>query len=266
MNNELMEIYVQSRGFSQEDGYCWLPEKPSILATSQVSDLIQSESPSLVLGRYSSKLLLLVTGLEASKRRDFRDRKIRNSVVWVSEDSEQEQRILRMIAVRALRDWDSLREDINVAVQFGSEQGFQVLFEEIKLLTMKGKDLPASGQLNNDEELNYKISKNLAERKQELANLLEQYSLPKREGSLLVVTEIKAEETLVKAQVWRGLSNLVNSDNWKVIGTQVTPNASKSSALSFGQVGEKSAKDKSLALVMFAAVVAGMMMLWGIVF
>ncbi|NET53267.1 MAG: hypothetical protein F6K09_32765 [Merismopedia sp. SIO2A8] len=153
-----------------------------------------------------------------------------------------------------------------MAVQFGSEQGFQVLFEEIKLLTMKGKDLPASGQLNNDEELNYKISKNLAERKQELANLLEQYSLPKREGSLLVVTEIKAEETLVKAQVWRGLSNLVNSDNWKVIGTQVTPNASKSSALSFGQVGEKSAKDKSLALVMFAAVVAGMMMLWGIVF
>ncbi|NEQ78643.1 MAG: hypothetical protein F6K23_40040 [Okeania sp. SIO2C9] len=131
--------------------------------------------------------------------------------------------------------------------------------------------MSASDQLNNDEQLNYKISKNLDERKQELASLLEQYSLPKREGSLVVVTEIKAEEALVKAQVWRGLSNLVNSDNWKVIGDLVTPTTSKTSALktsslSFGQVDEKPTKDKSLALAMFAAIVAGMMMLWGIVF
>ena len=69
-----MEIYVKSRGFAQEEGYCWLPETPSILTVNRVADCIQTESPSLVLGRYGGRLLLLVTGFEARGRTDFRDR------------------------------------------------------------------------------------------------------------------------------------------------------------------------------------------------
>jgi len=259
-----VEIYVQSRGFSQEDGYCWVPEMPAILTTNPVSDLIQSEAPSFVLGRYGSKLLLLVTGLEASERRDFRDRKIRNSVAWVGEDSDEDERVLRMIAVRALRDWDSLREDINRVVQFGGEQGFQVLFEEIERLTASNY-LPISQKLKTDEELDYKISKNLDERKEELARLLEQYSLPKRTGSLVVVTEIKAEEALIEAQVWRGLSILVKSENWKAIGDRVIPSPASLPVLSFSQTNEKQTDDNPLALIILAAVMAGMMLL-GILF
>jgi hypothetical protein len=34
---------------------------------------------------------------------------------------------------------------------------------------------------------------------------------------LVVVTDIQTEDTLIEAQVWRGLSSLVNADGWKVI-------------------------------------------------
>ncbi|MGQ4650259.1 hypothetical protein [Lyngbya aestuarii] len=261
-----MEIYVQSRGFSQEDGYRWLPQMPSIIKNNRINDLIQSEAPSLVLARYDGKLLLLVTSLQAIERKDFRDRSVRNSVAWVVQDSEENEQVLRMIAIRALRDWESLRKDIDETVQFGSEHGFQVFSEKIELLAIKQQELLTSRNLEYGGESFYKISKNSEERQKELANLLEEYFLPNEEGILVVVTKNKAEESLIKARVWRGLSSLVKSENWQVIGDGIARHGAIAPILNAQQNDNQLLDGKILPLIILAATVAGIMMLLGIMF
>lgn len=259
-----MKIYIQSRGFAQDNGYHWLPEMPSILTTESVLEKIQVEAPSVVLGRYQNKLLLLITGIE-SDRIDFRDRTIRNSVAWVTTDSQHNERQLRAIAIRALRDWNSLRHDINRAIEFDHRDGFHVLFEEIKGLTMTSQSLPPSQNLDNDEELNDKISKNSKQRQEELADLLEAYALPRRSGFLVIVTEIKAEEALIEAKVWRGLSRLVKSDNWQVIANRITRGSAIQPAINFSDFDEDEKKESPLPILIVTAILTGMM-LFGIFF
>lgn len=205
-----MKIYVQSRGFSQDDDYCWQPEPPVILITNRINDLIQSESPSVVLARYNGELLLLVTGLESIERTDFRGRIIRNSVVWVGEDSEENEQKLRAIAASALGDL--LKDYIDSAVTFGGEDGFEVDFDAIDQLKIKQVRIVETKSEN-------KIGKNSQFLKNDLADEIEERCLPKGNGfnntPLLVVTGIKSEHALKQAGVWRGLSNLVQGEGWK---------------------------------------------------
>ncbi len=204
-----MKIYIQSRGFSQDYDYCWLPEVPPILRQYRISDLIQSESPSVVLGRYDSKLLLLVTGLEASERTDFQGRRIRNSVAWVGEDSEANEQKLRAIAAYALRGL--LDSDLDKAVKFGRESGFDVSFDTITYLKV-------DEVRHFDAKLESKIGINSEYLRNDIAYELEERCLPKGNGfnnvPLVVVTGIKSANALKQANVWRGLSNLVQGEGW----------------------------------------------------
>ncbi len=205
-----MTIHVQSCGFSQDYDYCWQPEAPPIIRINRVNELIQSESPSVVLARYDSKLLLLVTGLEASERTDFRGRKIRNSVAWVDEDCEENEEKFRGIAVYALRGL--LKDDIDKAVKFGGEYGFEVSFDTITQLNIKEVG-------NLDAECERKIGKNFQDLRDALVGELQEHHLPRgndfSKSPLVVVTGIKSEVALKQAGVWRGLSNLVQGEEWK---------------------------------------------------
>lgn len=226
-----MEIYIQSCGFSVDDDYRWLrvnadfqqPEIPPILTRLiltdnrtqvRVTDLIQSESPSLVLARDSGELLLLITGLEARERQDFRGRKIRNSVAWVCQDSDENELFLRAISVAALRG--KVEEKIDSTVAFGGEYGFQVDFAKIRQLISEDELIKIQSiAAKRDDKISYKIGKNSPELKAQLADELAGYSLPLDNGILVVVTGIKKESTLRQAGVWRGLSNLVEVEGWK---------------------------------------------------
>ncbi|MBD2294330.1 hypothetical protein H6G06_12745 [Anabaena sphaerica FACHB-251] len=210
-----MNIYIRSRGFSQDHGYSWLPEMPNIIRDNQVYQLIQSEVFSLVIGRYSNKLLLLITGIEASERADFRDRKIRNSVAWIGDDSEDNEQKIRVIAAAALRDElrETLRSEIDQAVIFDDEQGFKVEGDISKLSVeevINIRDFPGN--------INYKIGKNCKKLRDELAYELEEKSLPKGLGfnnlPLVIVTGIQNQQTLTNCGVWRGLSNSIQSEVW----------------------------------------------------
>ncbi|GAB1545467.1 hypothetical protein NUACC21_81430 [Scytonema sp. NUACC21] len=205
-----MEIYIQSRGFSQDYDYCWQPEVPAIIKQYRINDLIQSESPSVVLGRYDNKLLLLITGLEASERIDFQRRKIRNSIAYLGKDCEESEEKIRAIAACALRGL--LEADIDKAVSFGGEYGFEVSFDVIN--QMKVDEVR-----NFDAKLESKIGKNSEYLRNDLAYELEERRLPKGNGfsntPLVVVTGIKSEKALKEAGVWRGLSNLVRGEGWQ---------------------------------------------------
>ena len=231
-----MEIYVESRGFSQDDDYRWLKvsqknqsridkeDLPEII--QEANQLIDSEAESLVLGRKNNHLLLLITGVKAVDRVDFADRQIRISVAWLIPDSLEHERVLRMLAGTALdtEKRQYLTTEISPAVSLGGELGFLVNFEYIQKLT----NLSKAKKLLQDNlpSTSKKIAELSEKRKAELASELQQYRLPTQEGLIVVVTGIKKAETLINADIWRGLSSLVPYQDWQIIPHDLPPQKS----------------------------------------
>ncbi|MEC4813279.1 MAG: hypothetical protein SAK29_08425 [Scytonema sp. PMC 1069.18] len=219
-----MKIYVQSRGQSQDQDYCWIhitdkgQQKESPNLPKEVINLIESDDFSVVIARFSGQLLLLITGLK-SGRADFQRRVIRNSIAWLGQDSDEPQ--FRGLAANALRGF--LARDIDTIVKFSTieKEGFQASWKEIQQLTGKNKveNLPPDSKR--------KIGKNSEFLRKQLAEELEKCQLPQQEGPLVVVTGIKARETLEKASVWRGLSNSVGTENWEEISNQRRRNSNR---------------------------------------
>lgn len=213
-----MKLYVQSRGVSQD--YHWVTntensqcrEEPPI--RHQVNDLIDPDAHSIVLEQFDDKLILLVTGLETSNRTDDRHRKIRNSIAWVGEKSDDEL-VLQALTVKALRD--ELRPKIDDAVTSGGKDGFEVKWSELENLTLQ----TIHGEKEPEEKP--KIG-NLAQRKEDLADEIAQLKcFPDREGFLVVATEVNNKNGFVKAGVWRGLSSKINleDEDWEDINLVV---------------------------------------------
>ena len=169
--------------------------------------------------------MLLVTGLKARERTDYQGRIIQNSVAWVCENSDENEKQLRALAVRALRSFYRedllLREEIDVAVKSSNKEGFKVdNFEDIqaqklsKNVTVGTSNIP---DLDNTKKIG-NSDKHANELVKELANELEKYCLPKQKDTeplIVVCTGIKAPSVLEQAGVWRGLSNLVQEEGWK---------------------------------------------------
>jgi hypothetical protein len=211
-----MKMYVRSRGFSQENGYFWIPEFPEIIKQNQVYEFIQSEVFSLFIGRYDNQLLLLITGLDAGDRTDFRDRKIRNSIAWIGQNSEDDEQKIRAIAAATLQDQlrENIRTEIDQAVIFDDDQGFKIISDLSKLSVeevINVRDFAANP--------NHRIGKNCKKLRDELAYELEEKSLPKGIGfnnvPLVIVTGIQNQETLIQSGVWRGLSNSLQLEVWE---------------------------------------------------
>lgn len=221
-----MAIYLQSRGISQDCDYRWLklrensqvPEIPPVLKRPipvnrdqqvRVSDLIDSQMPSIVLARSDGELLLLVTGLAArAERTDFMGRRIRNSIAWVYPDSNDNERIIRSLAIRALIG--DLEAAVDQAVNIGGEYGFEVALTQVKQLAQPEKVASLTA------ESPMRIGGNSPEFKQALALELEQHCLTTvdQHRLLVVVTGIKSKEALLKARVWRGLSSRFTEQTW----------------------------------------------------
>ena len=218
-----MEIYVKSRGKNQDQDYCWIhitdkgQQKQSPYIPEQVIDLIESDDFSVVIARFSGKLLLLITGLKSS-RTDFQRRIIRNSIAWLGQGSDEP--LFRQIAANALRGLLAKSIDSIVKISPSNKECFQALWEEFRQLTGKNE----VGNLPPDS--NISIEENSELLRKQLADEIEKYQLPQQEGPLVVVTGIKARETLEKAGVWRGLSNFIRTEDRDKISQQrpIPPN------------------------------------------
>ena len=206
-----MDIYLKSRGVSK--GYSWLdesqkqiPDPPDLKEAIQIVD---SDDFSIVLHRLGGPLSLLITGLESQNRTDNRTRKIRNSVLWVADESQEGA--LRAIAIQALGEELAFKVDRAVS-STNNDLGFQVDFEQLGFQTLVNEPL-SQGQA---ADLTSKIG-NLSELKDELIEELKQYSLPKKEGILLlvIVSPTVPKATLERNKVWRGLSDTIDAqDDW----------------------------------------------------
>lgn len=207
-----MEIFVQSRGRSPDFEYCWHPQVPPQL--SDISSLIQSESLSVVLARFHKKLMLLVTGLDSIEKKDFRDRPIRHSIVWLLDENYDSEAQIRAIAVQALRGL--LANQVDKYIQFGGEVGFEVSIPGIEEMSRSFLSQESIGTSPlPSSELPPKMGKNSQDLRDDLACKLQQYGLPKGYDFIVISTGVKSEESLEKSGAWRSLSNLVKSENWR---------------------------------------------------
>jgi len=173
----------------------------------KIYDLIQLNAFSVVLARYDNKLLLLINGLEANKQRiDFQRRAVRNSVVCISSDSDDDEAVLRGLAAEVLKDRPEMAALVDKYVTFDSKEeevGFKVdpaLIEALgQFRAEKSKRVLSKGVTGQkDSEQLWR----------DLANQLKSDQLPKQEGPLVVVTKFKDAQKLRKAGVWRGASEL----------------------------------------------------------
>lgn len=222
-----MKTYVQSCGKSQEHDYFWLKVEvdegdqrstiPRVLKEIQPEEIIDSQKPSIILARSGNNLILLVTALETRDgRTDFMGRQIRNSVAWVGSEGGDTEKLLRKIAIQALREELATAVDAAVINAPDSIYGFTVCPAEFK----KIKKTAASLEVRAEEEspISYKGGDNNQRLRDKLISDLQKYALSISKSDdiqiWVVVTTMKSEHGLAAKGVWRGLSSRIESEDW----------------------------------------------------
>lgn len=210
-------VYIQSRGVGPERDYTWVQifsdnegqvlQEPSVLKDFGILDMIEGES--LVIGRYNEQLVLLITELATKERADFQNRRIRNSLLCMAEETQENENILRGVAGKFLTEKFLLERVLDECVQSDSqnEAGFSVSEELVeKLFTFRSEGDKTGTNWNNKT-----ISENTETTREELADELLNYQLPTARGPLIVVTQNKASTIFEERKVWRSLCNIVVS-------------------------------------------------------
>jgi hypothetical protein len=234
-----MKIFVESAGKSPEHDYNWIDEQQKIIEKPNIIKsflgLLQQDSPSLLIGRKSNEFVLIVTGI-SSKRRDYQNRIIRISIVWIVEDNDDNEALIRNLASKILLLFTGeieLKQSIDACVNdeeensFQEENGFTVVFKSLKNLLEKEKEDSSPSKLleADDKDDKLEIKKELEKKSDEtdesikqlakLADDLKKQSLPKKDRPLVVVTGIQSKADFREAKVWRGLAKFVDEPGGK---------------------------------------------------
>ena len=218
-----MKIYINSRGYGQAEDYHWHEigdqaerrvSQPSFI--DKFSHLLNRENFSVLLAFSQNQLLLLITALRPERsRNDITGSIIRNSLALVGDYSDEEN--LRSIAVSALRN--ELNQKLENMLEFGGNEGFRVKVNPNDLLNQLITEDTVSKPIPNSEgRIQFLSQKN----QQELAQELQNYRLPRKDGALVVVTESILKSTLETEKVWRGLTS--NFHNNLEPGNPLPPN------------------------------------------
>jgi hypothetical protein len=209
----IMKVAVRSAGTGRDFDYSWkgddLPEFDSI------KNLIESESPSVVIKSQSENLLLVITGIK-SNRKDFGGRVIRNSVTWLVAKNVESEKGIRRLASLALKD--QISSELDKLIFPSEDKDFTFDKDALRKMVSMVEGID-SRELDKTRGLK-QIAKVGEENKRELAQELEKYRLPNKDGVLVVVTGVKSERVLKDAEVWRGLSLNVTSDEFEPYKTQ----------------------------------------------
>ncbi|WP_373528227.1 hypothetical protein [Nostoc sp.] len=186
-----------------------------------VNDLIDEVKPSLLILRDNKKLLLEITGIESPQRSIRRGRKFFNSMVWIADDIEENEVVLRKIAYSAIqnilqKDF-SLSEMIEKSVEFYGLEEFRVNLKEVNEYIEHIEPVDSNKFSDIESDQKYQIESKSSESLEKLAEELRNSPLPKEwvnwdeetknDGVLIVVTENLEKRTILhKAGVWRGFA------------------------------------------------------------
>jgi len=229
------KVYIQSAGFSPDQDYTWITyegglykqEKPDYLY--EMNYIVQSEAFSVVLACHKKNIILLVTGLKTKDRKDYHGRSIRNSIAWVSSYEEQKKfqlaaEIIIIDSITEKKIWDYIDDAVKDA---GNTWGYEVDSQKLIDLLDKEKveiknNIPVTyEEIRKKYCKNNRIAKNNPFRLKELACELIYCddkifgNILKRNSSIIIaVTDKKSKDKFIEKNVFRGLSNLVDSDDW----------------------------------------------------
>lgn len=210
-----MQIYLQSRSKAPHQDYRWHEVTPENTQAghpppwlSHALTLLDDTVYSLALGHTSEgATYLVVTGLP-SQREDFQRRIIRNAVAWVGDAAP-----LQHFAAQLLQQGADTRLRQQVDTLVTEQPGGILKADYAALQQLAAQGTTALPRLPPD--LNYKIGKRGNSLQQQLADELRQADLPPHEGAWIVVTEGKEPATLEAHRVWRALTDLEDSGQWR---------------------------------------------------
>jgi hypothetical protein len=138
---------------------------------------------------------------------------------FVEIDKKLELSLARAKEIYSPPDCQLSPEEENIYTNF-VEFGFYVSVE--KLLAIVSAERGAEVLPSEAPDLTNKVALNSPELKEQLADELTRCKLPLDMKPLVVATGFKKLETFVEAQTWRGLSKLVETEEWMEI-TPVQP-------------------------------------------
>jgi hypothetical protein len=281
---EGLEIYVKSSALG-ESGIHWrkvsdhqqCEEIPDILkkriirkkteGLGTINYLVNETKLSCVLVRCDKKLLLEVTGIESPERSDRLGRRVLNSVVWVVDESDDSEKILRELAARALMSfWGKYPEfikSISSAVEFDGLEGFKADFEILKKLAASEIESSKS----DSHEAIWEAQQRRINSDAQIETLAKQLAAsPLPEGKdLVVIAEMPTEGVILyKGIVWEEtVSNEVLNSSPTSHELPPTPQplpASASTPEAVSSTAEK--KPKILAIAVASILLVGMSSVW----
>ncbi|MBD2596021.1 hypothetical protein H6G74_17060 [Nostoc spongiaeforme FACHB-130] len=191
-----------------------------------VNDLIDEVKPSLIILRDNeeNKLLLEVTGIESPNRSNKLGRKVLNSIVWIADDLEDNEEVLRKIACSAISsilDKDlSFCKMVEESIDFFEVEEFRANLNTINKFTQQIETTFSSDNSHVKSYQEYYIGNKSTSHLEKLAEEIQNHPLPKcwiswdgqtkTGGVLVVVTEnLEKRNILYKAGVWRGFASVV---------------------------------------------------------
>lgn len=194
--------------------------------STTINDLIDVNKPSLLIfiNQDKNKLLLEVTGIESTQSSEKLGRKVLNSVVWIAENSEENEKVLRKIAYRAIQsildENLTLSKTIGESIDFFDLEEFRVNLEKInEFIKQIEHDIRLGANSTESDEkskIEGKSKDNLEKLAEEILNnpLPKKWTswdgTPKKDGVLVVVTENLEKRTILhQAGVWRGFASRV---------------------------------------------------------
>ncbi|BAY35526.1 hypothetical protein NIES2107_74380 (plasmid) [Nostoc carneum NIES-2107] len=199
-----------------------------------VNDLIDEVKPSLLIFRdkKDNKLLLEVTGIESPQRSEKLGRIVLNSIVWIADDLEENEVILRKIAYSAIQSF--LKKDlafskmVEESIDFFELEEFRVDLDIISKFIQSVEQINYQQNNTIESKRSYQIEHTSSNALEKLAEEIINQPLPKNwiawdestktDGVLLVVTESLEKRTILHdAGVWRGFASNVEEPIKEVI-------------------------------------------------
>lgn len=216
-----MQIFLKTRIKSEDIN--WFNTKNTQIEYPEIPEsldkLLDTEVQSLILYRQSKeKLILAITDLK-SGRIDNRTRPIRNSLIWIAGDSEDEQKKIRAIIYEYLTAKEELEKKIIEEKVITETPEINIKYEKIESIG----DIGDINKVENNDLPKYYLDNkigNLDLYKQKLIKEMKSCSLPKKDGLLIFITESKSETNVKKENPWRGLSNEIESKEWITLENQ----------------------------------------------
>ncbi|MEB3188894.1 MAG: hypothetical protein VKL42_00945 [Snowella sp.] len=200
---------IQDKILTNEDGY------PII-----VNDLLDEVKPSLLIYRKNGQILLEIAGTESPERSSRMGRKVLNLIVWIAEDNDENEKIIRKIAYSGIQnilgDDLAFSRMIQESIDFYEREEFRCDRTKVNEYVNRLDDVDSAENPNLEQLISIKSDDYLTK----LAEDIKKYSLPqkwndshgksKEDGVLVVVTEqLEQKDIFYLAEVWRGFASNV---------------------------------------------------------